>query len=660
MGRPELTVSSSVRILPGVGPERAALLDRLGITTIGDLLWHAPRAYEDRRQLAKIGDIQAHGPVVITGKILECGLKRFRQGRKSVFEMVVEDGTGRLHCRWWNMPWLEKNYAAGMPLLVAGRIKELKPLTIDHPDVELLNEDEPVEAGIIAVYPLTEGLTQRWLRALVNRALDAGIAIEEPFPPKLLPERPTHAEALRMLHRPRELHEPNWARERLALEEFAKLQKSMLVRRRNLAANAPRLSCEGDGRIRNSFEKTLPFRLTSAQRRVLSEISGDLKAGLPMRRLLQGDVGSGKTVVAALSAIEVLECGMNAAIMAPTEILAEQHYRAFSAWLGPLGVEVVLRTGSSRMQLSRDAALFTHSAPRTGGVVIGTHALISRDFEIPRLGLVIIDEQHRFGVTQREDLVRKGSYPHLLVMTATPIPRTLGLTVYGDLDSSVLDELPGGRKPIRTYVRKSSALPKVWEFIREHLTKGKQAYVVYPRVSEDEQGELKAVLKEAAQLSKLFTPWRVEALHGRMKPAEKDSVMEGFRANQIQVLVASSLIEVGVDVPNATVMVLENAEQFGLAQLHQLRGRIGRGSRHSYCILVSDADNPEVQERLSIIEKSTDGFEIAEADLQFRGPGDLLGEQQSGLPTFRFGDLRQDLPLVREARRVAAEWLRMG
>jgi len=366
----------------------------------------------------------------------------------------------------------------------------------------------------------------------------------------------------------------------------------------------------------------------------------------PMRRLLQGDVGSGKTVVAACCGLMALESGYGVALMAPTEVLAEQHFANFTRWLAPLGVPVELRTGSRKTGAG--------SPPRAPGLTLGTHALLTAGFALPGLGLVIIDEQHKFGVAQREQLVRKGAYPHLLVMTATPIPRTLGLTLYGDLDISVLDELPPGRGRLQTFVRAPDKRPQVWDFIRGKLAAGRQAYIVYPRVEDAGPGGLKAVTREYAALRQTLAPHRVGLLHGRLPPREKEAVMAAFRARQIHALLATSLIEVGVDVPNATVMLIENAEQFGLAQLHQLRGRIGRGAHDSWCILVAAAQHPEARARLQVLAETTDGFRIAEADLRLRGPGELLGQQQSGLPRFRFGDLAADFDLIQQARELAA------
>ncbi|MGA2870794.1 MAG: ATP-dependent DNA helicase RecG, partial [Verrucomicrobiota bacterium] len=390
------------------------------------------------------------------------------------------------------------------------------------------------------------------------------------------------------------------------------------------------------------------------QTKVLREIRADLSGAHPMRRLLQGDVGSGKTAVAACAALMALESGFNAAVMAPTEILAEQHFRNFSKWFEPLGIAVQLQTGSRKSDEGGVKERVKGGENPT--LTIGTHALLTGGFDLPKLGLVIIDEQHKFGVAQRETLVRKGNYPHLLVLTATPIPRTLGLTLYGDLDVSVIDELPGGRGTIKTFIRTADKLPKVFNFILEKLAAGRQAYIVYPRVDvADTDKDIKAVTREFENVQRALAPFKIGLLHGRIKPVEKEKVMAAFRLNQIQALVATSLIEVGVDVPNATVMLVENAEHFGLAQLHQLRGRIGRGAHESFCILISSAKNAEAQARLKILEETNDGFKIAEADLKLRGPGELLGQQQSGLPDLRFGNLAGDLNLIRQARDLVAK-----
>jgi ATP-dependent DNA helicase RecG len=677
-------LAAPVTTLWGVGAERAMQLARLDIHTIEDLLLHRPRRYEDRRHFRTIAELTRDEAATTRGTIVALGLRRFRGGNKSVFEIILDDGSARLHCRWWNLPFMEKYFAVGDEIFVYGKLNETKPRIIDHPETEVIEggEESFIHINRIApVYPLTEGLPQRWLRGLIWRTLEKFERhIVEPWPQgrDARPARPseesdapagrpyqflpTRANAIHMTHFPEELTDVEIARRRLALDEFVALQREMQLRRKNFESKSRALPCGGDNRLMKPFLARLGFKLTNAQMKVLREIRADMNSEHPMRRLLQGDVGSGKTVVAGCAALMALESGFNVALMAPTEILAEQHFHNFSRWFEPLGIKVQLRTGSSK-----ETALQAkkNEAPRTvkpstfnlqpSTLFIGTHALLTSGFDLPRLGLVIIDEQHRFGVTQREQLVRKGRYPHLLVMTATPIPRTLGLTLYGDLDVSVIDQMPGGRGQIKTYLRTTEKLPEVWKFIREKLAAGRQAYVVYPRVEDSGASGLKAVKKEFENLKKLLAPSRIGLMHGRLKSREKDEVMTAFRANQIQALVATTLVEVGLDVPNATVMLVENAERFGLAQLHQLRGRIGRGVHESHCILISDAKIGEAGQRLKILEETVDGFRIAEADLKLRGPGELLGQRQSGLPEFRFGNLAEDLDLIQLARELAAQ-----
>lgn len=678
-------LAQPVTALWGVGGERAAQLARLKIFTIEDLLLHRPRRYEDRRHFQPIKGLALEEKATTRGTVVAMGLKRFRGGHKSVFELILDDGTARLHCRWWNLPFMENYFAVGDEVVVYGKPQSLRPRTVDHPETEVV---EPGEENFIhfnrltPVYPLTEGLPQRWLRGLLWRTLEKYVAgpresaanfpewnkFDEHLPalPQGAATFPTRANAVHMLHFPEELTDVEIARQRLALDEFIALQQQIRQRRKAFAASAKALPCGGDNRLMKPFLAALGFQLTGAQTRVLREIRADLRGAYPMRRLLQGDVGSGKTAVAACAALMAIESGFNVALMAPTEILAEQHFRNFSKWLEPLGVKVAMQTGSTkgggtgRWQMADGKRQPTPNPQLPTALFIGTHALLTAGFDLPNLGLVIIDEQHKFGVAQREQLVRKGRYPHLLVMTATPIPRTLGLTVYGELDSSVIDELPAGRRPIKTFVRPAEKLPLVWKFVREQLAAGRQAYVVYPRVEETDQRALKAVVKEFGQLQKTLAPFRVGLLHGRLKSAEKEAVMASFRSNKAQVLLATALIEVGVDVANATVMLIENAERFGLAQLHQLRGRIGRGAHDSFCILVSTADNPEAQERLKVLAESNDGFKIAEADLKLRGPGELLGQQQSGAPDFRFGELATDWELIQQARALVLEMEKAG
>jgi ATP-dependent DNA helicase RecG len=673
-------LTQPVTALWGVGFERAKLLARLNIFTVEDLLLHKPRRYEDRRRFLSIRDLKLKETATVRGKIVAAGIKRWKKGTRAMFECVLDDGTALLHCRWWQaQPWMEDYFAVNREFVVFGKTESLRPRTIDHPETELVEpeDDEFIHVNRIApIHPLTEGLTARVMRMLVWRALEKFEAdIADPFvvppsggfpaPPKGgTPNLPSRANAVRMIQFPEEFSDIEIARRRLALDEFVALQLQIRERRKKFEANAQALPCGGDNHLIKPFLAALGFKLTDAQTRVLREIRADVRGPHPMRRLLQGDVGSGKTAVAACSALMAIESGFNVALMAPTEILAEQHFRNFEKWFTPLGVKVEMQTGTRKTaetQFRPSSTLNSQplGAPKRseGGstLFIGTHALLTGGFEIPRLGLVIIDEQHKFGVAQREQLVRKGHYPHLLVMTATPIPRTLGLTLYGELDVSAIDELPPGRGRVKTLVRAAEKLPKVWSFVREKLTTGRQAYIVYPRVEDTGDTGVKAVTREFANLTKLLAPFRVGLLHGRLSGREKEAVMAAFRAGKTHALLATSLIEVGVDVPNATVMLVENAEMFGLAQLHQLRGRIGRGAHESFCILISDAGDPATRARLKVLEDTADGFKIAEADLKLRGPGELLGREQSGMPDFRFGDLIEDLELIRQARQIAAD-----
>jgi ATP-dependent DNA helicase RecG len=659
-------LAAPITSLWGVGAERAAQLARLEIQTIEDLLLHRPRRYEDRRHFRAIAELTRDEAATARGTIVAQGLKRFRGGRKSIFEFVLDDGTARLHCRWWNLPFMEKYFAVGDEVFVFGKLVESKPRTMDHPETEVIEGggESFIHINRIApIYPLTEGLPQRWLRGLTWRTLERFESqIAEPNPAPDLKIFPTRANAIRMLHFPEELTDVEIARRRLALDEFIALQRDVRLRREKFEAKAQGLPCGGDNRLMKPFLARLAFKLTRAQTTVLREIRVDMGGTHPMRRLLQGDVGSGKTVVAACTALMALESGFNVALMAPTEILAEQHFRNFQKWFEPLGVKVELQTGSRKTAEGREPRVESQTRSRSSfdtrpsTLFIGTHALFTSGFDLPKLGLIIIDEQHKFGVAQREQLVRKGNYPHLLVMTATPIPRTLGLTLYGDLDVSVIDELPAGRGHVKTVVRGTDKLPNVWEFVREKLAAGRQAYVVYPRVEEqDTAGDLKAVTKEFENVQRALAPFRAGLLHGRLNGRQKEEVMTAFRANRIQALVATALIEVGLDVPNATILLVENAGQFGLAQLHQLRGRIGRGAHAGFCILISNAKTVEARARLRVLEETTDGFRIAEMDLKLRGPGELLGQRQSGLPRFRFGNLADDLDLIRQARELVAQ-----
>jgi ATP-dependent DNA helicase RecG len=633
---------------PGVGRERVEQLARLKLRTVGDVLYQQPRRYEDRRHLLPIKKLSKDEPQLCRGTVVTLGTKRYRRGQRSVFECVLDDGTARLHLRWWNMSYMENYFKVDDEVLAYGKIASLKPRTMDHPETEVFSDADEARIHlnrIVPIYPLTEGLSQRAMRHIAWRVVEE-FAESLDDPKHAAPGMPTRAVAIRQLHFPGEIEETEIARQRLALDEFVEFQSDIDQRRRKLQKNARARDCTGNGKLTDPFKMSLGFTMTDAQQKVIGEITSDLGGRFPMRRLLQGDVGSGKTVVAAAAIIMALENGFNTLLMAPTEILAEQHGRTFRQWLEPLGVSVALQTGS-RHEINMEAPLFDSEDKPI--LVVGTHALFQSSFKLENIGLVVIDEQHKFGVEQRNELLRKGDYPHLLVMTATPIPRTLGLTLYGDLDISVIDEMPAGRGIIRTHARTSERWPKIIEFIKTKLGEGRQAYIVYPRVEHGEDN-VKAVTREAHKLQRAFSTHEVGVLHGRLKSREKEAVMTDFREGRIHVLLATTVIEVGVDVPNASIMLVENAEAYGLAQLHQLRGRIGRGSEDAHFIMVTGKDSPEANERLKILVETTDGFEVAEADLRMRGPGELLGQDQSGLPPFRFGNLRRDLGLIRMAR----------
>jgi ATP-dependent DNA helicase RecG len=653
MSNEENVLARPVTTLSGVGTERARQLERLGIRTIEDLLLHRPNRHEDRRNFTPIAELQLKEAALTCGKIVAAGVKKWKFGTRSVFTMILDDGTARLHCRWFNAPYMESYFQVGEEVVVFGKVRSLKPRTIDHPENEVIDAvDRSVHLNrIVPIYPLTEGLPQRWLRGLIWRTLETyAAAFAELRPDITLPGQIlTRAEAIRLLHFPNTNEDAERARRKLAFDEFVELQYSMQLRRKKLEANARAIPASGDNHLIKPFLGKLPFKLSDSQTAVLREIRKDMGGPVPMRRLLQGDVGTGKTVVAGCTALMALESNSNVVLMAPTEILAEQHYQNFRRWFDPIKIPVQLLTSSHKAAnvSGRQATLF-----------IGTHALIEQTFSVERLGLVIIDEQHKFGVAQREQLVRKGNYPHLLVMTATPIPRTLGLTLYGDLDISTIEQPPVTRGKIQTFLRTGESREKVWKFVRSQLAQGRQAYVIYSRLEEEDAAVgLKAVTREFDELQKVFSPFRVGLMHGRLKPQEKQLTMQAFYANRVHVLLATSIVEVGLDVPNATVMVIENADQFGLAQLHQLRGRIGRGSEQSYCILLAGAKTAEAKARLKIMEQTTDGFKVAEEDLKLRGPGEFLGTDQSGRPALRFGDLVEDRPLVEHARALVKQTL---
>ncbi len=663
-----MNLATPLRQLDWIGPQRARQLGRSGIETVEDLLTHYPRRYEDRRRFDRFPTQESETPVCVCGMVQGTSAKRIR-GRQKMFEAVLEEEeahalSGRLVCRWFNAYWLEKLIAKGQRLVVFGKPKRRgAQILIDHPEFEVVEEGESSihMQRVVPVHRATEGLTTRALRQLIWDALERVAPSDVPnLVPASLDTHP-RLEMLRQIHFPDSNELLERARRHLVLAEFFGMQ--LLISRRRAETQAqPGESHAGAGKLMRRLHEALPFPLTAAQQRAVREIGEDLAAARPMNRLLHGDVGSGKTLVALSAMLLCVESGSQAALMAPTQILAEQHYLNFRRLLEPLGVRVALRTGARKEEL---LPLFTQAgagaSAAPGGeygepqILVGTHALLYEGAGVTRLGLAVIDEQHKFGVLQRARLRDRGSgtVPDVLVMTATPIPRTLTMTLYGDLDVSVLDEMPAGRGTIVTAAREAAKLPEAAKFLREKLEAGRQAYIVYPLIEESEKLEAKAAAAEYEKWRTLLAPLACDLIHGRIAPEEKEAIMARFRAGESKALVATTVIEVGIDVPNATVMLIENAERFGLAQLHQLRGRIGRGGHKGYCILLTSSDDATAIEKLRILEGTSNGFEIAEADLQLRGPGDLLGTAQSGLPPLKLGNLLKDAELMRQARGAA-------
>jgi ATP-dependent DNA helicase RecG len=648
-----------LQFIKGVGPHRAGQLERKGLRTVEDALLFVPLRHEDRTRLTPFRSLVPGQAATCSGVVV--GLSPPPPGRARVpFTVMLRDQSGYATASWFGWRYLARVLKRGQRLVLHGRVTRYKGATvIQQPDYEIVenDEDERLHTGrLVPVYSLTEGLPQRALRALMWKLVDTfAPALGEMLPDGVRQRRNLIplAQAVREAHFPRTDEALAAARRRLAFDEGLLLQLGLAILRMRVA-RARGLAMNPRGELVMRLRAALPWKLTAAQERVWDEIRRDMAAPYPMHRLLQGDVGSGKTIVAALAVLTAVEAGYQAAVMAPTEILAEQHFMTFRHLLEPLGVPVTLLTSSlkPKERAARRAALVEGEA----GCVVGTHALVQEGVEFRRLGLVVVDEQHRFGVEQRARLRGKGEHPDLLVMTATPIPRTLALTIYGDLDVSVLDELPPGRRPVVTVARSEGTRRDIYKFLREQVAAGRQIYVVYPLVEESEALDLKAATDMARQLAdEVFPDLAIGLLHGRLGFEEKDAIMRRFKAGEIHVLVSTTVIEVGIDVPNASVMLIEHAERFGLSQLHQLRGRVGRGEWKSYCILLTTGRlGEEAQRRIDAMTATNDGFKIAEADLELRGPGEFFGTRQSGLPQFQVVDLLRDVSLLEDARREAS------
>jgi ATP-dependent DNA helicase RecG len=650
-----VNLETPITYLKGVGPHRADLLRRLGIVTAGDLLYHVPHRYEDASTVAPIASLQPGMDATIIGSVISKGVLPTRKGLR-IFQAVLRDASGMIEVSWPGQPFLDRTIQKGDTLLVSGSVRFYHGRQVQPREFVNLGDDaeNTLEGRVLAIYPATEGLSVKLIRSLVETHLDALLPLVHEYLPRAAlagVEVPPLGDALRMVHRPRSLAEANAGRARLAYEELLFVQ--LLHRRGNAIARDKRAGIVFTNRreLTTALKAALPFTLTGAQTRVLREIVADMVSPTRMHRLVQGDVGSGKTIVALFAALLAMENGYQAAIMAPTELLAEQHARTIGRLLGALGIEPVLITGGQGAAARREAA--TRLAQTGPTIAIGTHALIQEATEFAKLGLAVVDEQHRFGVEQRKALGQKGESPDVLLLSATPIPRSLALTVYGDLDVSVIDERPPGRQPVTTVMRSESSRGRVLEFVDREVEKGRQAYIVYPVIEESEKLDLKSATAMYASLTEgAFAQRRVALIHGRIPGPERDKTMRAFRDGQIDILIATTVIEVGIDVANATVMVIEHPERFGLSQLHQLRGRVGRGGEASYCVLLGDV-SPEAGARLDVFARTDDGFEIARADLRLRGMGDLFGEAQSGMSTFRIADPLRDEALNEKAREIA-------
>ncbi|MSQ25384.1 MAG: ATP-dependent DNA helicase RecG [Dehalococcoidia bacterium] len=667
-------LDTPVADLRGLGPYMTAKLDKLGVATVRDLLYYFPRRHIDFSRTEPIGRLEIGRDQTIIGTVFDVKVTQMGKRPRGAAEAVISDDTGNIRIVWFNQPYVAQSLRRGMRVAVSGRVGIYRGAKVfENPEYETAGDDRELvhTARLVPVYPVTEGVTSRRMRTLEKRVVDACATLVPEYLPPAMPARlgllPV-ARAIAQAHFPESEQAKEAARRRLAFDELLLIQLGVLDRKRQWREAMPGHPLRAAPALLDPFYAQLPFPLTGAQRRAIAEVLADLARANPMSRLLQGDVGSGKTVVALAAALAAAAAGQQSALMAPTEILAEQHFRTVVRLLGaepgatqdvitfrlpgwPRPVAVGLLTGG--LTRKRKQQVIELTAAGDLDLLVGTHALFQKEVEFSQLALVIVDEQHRFGVMQRTELRQKGYNPHLLVMTATPIPRSLALTLYGDLDVSTLDEMPPGRQPVRTRWLEAGRRDTVYEFIRRQVAAGRQAFVIYPLIEESEKLEAAAARQEHERLSRdIFPTLRLGLLHGRMKSADKEKTMRAFRAGELDILVSTAVVEVGVDVPNATVMLVESADRFGLAQLHQFRGRVGRGEHPSYCMLISDAPSQEASERLRIMEQVHDGFALAEEDLKLRGPGEFFGTRQSGLPDLRMARL-SDIALLNLARAEA-------
>ncbi len=655
-----LALERPVNAVKGIGPGIQRHLFAMGIETVEGLIYHFPRRYLDRSQIVPIRQVRIGEDVTVVGTVRNVSERKTAQ-RHTILQVSIFDGTAYLYGVWFNQSYHADRLKIGTEVAFSGKVQyRYNQLQITYPAYDVLNDPDDVgvetlnTGRVIPLHPASQKLSTSVLRRLVMRALDEYGELPDPLPASLT-ERykvPSHSEALREIHFPTGLGPLKEARRRMIYEELFILQAGLAIRRRRVREESVSVPHEKPGEQVAGFIDSLPYRLTGAQQRSFEEIAEDMRRTHPMNRLLQGEVGSGKTLVALLALLLTVENGMQGAFMVPTEVLAEQHYATLCRMAEALPVLRIALLTSSTPEAERKRVLAA-VADGSLDILVGTHSLIQRDVDFRALGLVIIDEQHRFGVRQRVSLKEKGGYPHYLIMTATPIPRTLSLTLYGDLEVSVLDELPAGRAETVTRIFHPDQRREAYELAEREMASGRQVFVVCPLVEDSERLEAKAAQSEADNLREVFPERRIGLLHGQMKKAEKDQAMQDFRERRTDVLVSTTVIEVGIDIPNATVMMVENADRFGLSQLHQLRGRVGRGSEKSWCLLFSAADNEEAQRRMEAMRDISDGFKLAEVDLELRGEGSLFSERQSGLPDLRLAKLRRDFPLLKRAREDA-------
>ncbi|MBI4846431.1 MAG: ATP-dependent DNA helicase RecG [Candidatus Omnitrophica bacterium] len=655
-------LQKSAQYLKGVGPKRIESLNKLGINTVKDMLYYFPRRYEDRSNFKKINEVSAGSMETVRGRVLTMGLRRLR-GKKTIFQLALGDDTGIIYGIWFNQPYMQNVFKVDEEVILYGKVDYYRSLQINSPEYEILRDDDEYAtihtARIVPIYPSTYDLSQRYLRSIIKRCVDEFAYCSEEFISEEIRLRNgliSLKDALLNIHFPSSGHDYEQAKKRLIFDEFFLLQLALALKRKDIKHSLPGIAFDLSGDLLAKFKKLLPFKLTSSQEKVIAEIESDMASSKPMNRLLQGDVGSGKTIVSVWAIVICVQNGYQAALMAPTEILSRQHFLTLTNLFSALKIRVGLLTSSLKKKEKEEVILKVKTQELD--VIIGTHSLIQDELKCKNLGLVIIDEQHKFGVIQRAKLQKKGKIPDVLVMSATPIPRTLAITLYGDLDESTIRELPPGRTPVKTYWISERKRTDFYEFLRKKIAEKNQVYVVYPVVEKSKALDLKAATKMYEHFrDSIFKEYSVGLLHGRMKDNEKKDIMDLFKKGEIDILVATTVIEVGIDVPNASIILIEHAERFGLSQLHQLRGRVGRGRAQAYCVLLSEAESQDAVKRLSALTKTNDGFKIAEYDLLIRGPGEFFGTKQHGMPELKIGNIISDKGLLITSRQEAFSFL---